>query len=328
MTNSDDAETPSSVSPPDPLGYVDALMGELDAGFPDLNTMDPAVMRDIVASNVQPAENSDDVERTEDRQIGPGLRVRIYFPHGERASRPAVVFMHGGGFVFCSIESHDALCRRMAKCVNAIVISVDYRLAPENPFPAAPEDAFAAYQWATENAGALGVDRSRICVAGDSAGGTLAAVICLMARDRNAPLPCAQVLLYPVIEPNFDTEGYKRFGKGCFNATENMRWYWRQYLQSEPAPETQHYAIPLRAPSLEKLPPAILVIPGRDPTSTEGLAYGAALRSAGNKVRVRTYPDLFHGFLSMLGFPPTDAALNLLWGDMRRVLSTENTANE
>ena len=278
-----------------------------------------------MASRAQPVTNIDDVRSATDEFIGDEgrtLRVRVYQPHGEAtAPRPVVVHFHGGGFVFCGIESHDGFCRTMSRHLDAVVVSVDYRLAPEAKAPAAALDALAATRWVAENAARLNVDPQRLLVSGDSAGGNLAAVVCLMARDAGGPAIAGQVLLYPVIEPEFDNEGHRRFGTGCYNTTDNMRWYWEQYLPEGQVPEPAEYVIPSRAHSLAGLPPAVVVTPGRDPLTTEGEQYAARLRADGVRVRHRHYPDLFHGFVTMAGFGPGASAREVLWSDVNALIA-------
>ena len=211
---------------------------------------------------------------------------------------PTLVYAHGGGFVFCDLDSHDGLCRSFANLIPAVVVSVDYRLAPENRWPAAAEDVFAVTQWAARNADALGGDAHRIVVGGDSAGGNLAAATALMARDRGAPALAAQLLLYPMIAPNFDTESYRLFGKGFYNPRPALQWYWDQYVPS--AADREHpYASPLNA-DLRGLPPAVVVIAGHDPLRDEGIAFGDALEAAGvSRRRSCRYDGGIHGFMTM-----------------------------
>lgn len=299
------------------LGEADRMLQLLDAGFPPVHEMTAVEARSAVAARIRPVDNEDDVRSAEDRLVDGSLRVRVYRPRGGGAgSSPAVLFLHGGGFVFCSIESHDGFCRRMSRHTSSVVVSVDYRLAPEHRAPAAAEDAFAAFRWMLLNAAELGVDPARVVVAGDSAGGNLAAVTCLMARDGGASRPAGQVLLYPVVAPDFDTDSYRRYATGCFNTLAAMRWYWRHYLDGEVLPTPAEYAAPLHAPSHVDLPPAIVVTAGRDPLCTEGERYAARLRSCGVPVRHRHYPDMFHGFATIAGFGPAAAAQELLWRDI------------
>ena len=293
------------------------MLGLLNDGFPAVEEMEAVDARVAVAARVRPVDNMDDVRSAEDRRIAEGLRVRIYRPwpvtNGET---PAILFLHGGGFVLCSVESHDGFCRRISKNTNSIVVSVDYRLAPEHRAPAAAEDAHTALNWLVENAGEFGLDRNRILIAGDSAGGNLAAAACLIARDRGSMMPAGQVLIYPVIAPDFGTESYRRYASGYFNTRAAMRWYWRHYLGGETLPDPAEYAAPLVAPTHAGLPPALIYTAGRDPLCSEGQQYSAVLRAAGVPVRQRNFPELFHGFATIPGFGPAEGALEILWRDI------------
>lgn len=305
---------------------VDELLAVLDAGFPPVSTLTPTEVRELVASRAQPVTNVDDVRSATDEVIeaeGRSVRVRVYQPRGDTdTERPVVVFFHGGGFVFCSIESHDGFCRSMSRNLEAVVVSVDYRLAPEAKAPAATQDAYLATRWVAQNAERLHIDPRRLLVAGDSAGGNLAAVVCLMARDLDGPEIAGQVLLYPVIEPVFDNEGHRRFGTGCYNTTDNMRWYWEQYLPAGELPVPVEHVVPSRASSHAGLPPTVVVTPGRDPLTTEGEQYVARLRADGVPVRHRHYPDLFHGFVSMAALAAGASARELLWHDVSTLIPT------
>ncbi len=311
------------------LDEADRMLGLLNDGFPAVETMEAADARAAVAARARPIDNADDVRSAEDREIANGLRVRIYRPwSGGEGAAPAILFMHGGGFVFCSIESHDGFCRRVAKNTGCVVVSVDYRLAPEYPAPAAAEDGFAALQWLNTSAGELGIDQDRILIAGDSAGGNLAAVVCLMARDRGLAMPRGQVLLYPVIAPDFETDSYRRYATGHFNTRAAMGWYWRHYLGGETLPETPEYAAPILASDHAGLPPAVIYTAGCDPLCSEGQAYAAALSKAGVATRHRLFPDLFHGFATIPGFGPAMAALEMLWRDIDAFLGSETKVTQ
>ncbi|GAA4840271.1 alpha/beta hydrolase [Saccharopolyspora rosea] len=307
---------------------VTQVLRELDAGFPPVHEMTGPQARRAVAARRAPAANLDDVAVVEDRRIPAEDRtigVRLYRPHGDRAARPVVVFLHGGGFVCCDLDSHDGFCRALAKGTDALVVSVDYRLAPEHPAPAAALDAHAAVRWAAEHAAGLGGDPARIAVAGDSAGGNLAAVAALLSRERG-PRLAAQVLLYPVVDPGCDTGSYRTYGTGHYNTEAAMRWYWRQYLGGDALPDPAHLVAPLRAPRHDGLPPAVVVTAQRDPLCDEAAAYARTLTGAGVPVVHRHYPGLFHGFLTLPGFGPAESARQLLWHDLDRLLSTRSAA--
>jgi acetyl esterase len=281
---------------PQIAGIIEAL----DAGFPRVETMTGAHARSEIRSRfVAPSEPEEvgDVSGAHVRGPAGDIPMRIYRPASTAGPVPTVVYAHGGGFVFCDLDSHDGLCRSFANLIPAVVVSVAYRLAPEHRWPAAAEDVFAVTQWAARNADALGGDPSRIVVGGDSAGGNLAAVTALMARDHGAPALAAQLLLYPMIAPNFDAESYRAFGKGFYNPRPALQWYWDQYVPS--AADREHpYASPLNA-GLYGLPPAVVVVAGHDPLRDEGIAFGNALVAADVPVTRCYYEGGIHGFMTM-----------------------------
>lgn len=272
------------------------LIEALDSGFPPVHTMTGAQARATIRSRFVPPAQPEAVESVDDVTIAGDVPVRIYRPASD-VPLPVVVYAHGGGFVFCDLDSHDGLCRNLANLSSAVVISVDYRLAPESRWPAAAEDVHAATRWAAEHASEVGGDPSRLAVAGDSAGGNLAAVTTLMARDRGGPALSAQLLIYPMIAANFETESYRLYGKGFYNPRPALQWYWDQYVPS-PADRTNPYASPLQA-RLEGLPPAVVVIAGHDPLRDEGVAYADALESAGVPVARCSFEGGIHGFMTM-----------------------------
>ncbi|BBZ63097.1 alpha/beta hydrolase [Mycolicibacterium monacense] len=271
------------------------LIEGLDRGFPPVQTMTGAQARATIRSRfIAPAE-PEPVAAVEDRSVGE-IPIRIYHPAGA-GPLPVLVYAHGGGFVFCDLDSHDGLCRDIANQTAAIVVSVDYRLAPEHPWPAAAEDVYAVTRWVADNCTALGADPGRIAVGGDSAGGNLAAVTALIARDRGGPSLVAQLLVYPMVTPDFTTESYRLFGSGYYNPAEALRWYWDQYVPND-FDRTHPYVSPLHA-DLSGLPPAVVVIAGHDPLRDEGVRFGEALSAAGVPTVVRRFDGGIHGFMTM-----------------------------
>jgi acetyl esterase len=273
---------------------IAGLLEALNGGFPDLPSMTGAQARAAIrARYVAPAE-PEAVESVTNTEVD-GIAVRIYRPAAE-GPLPIFVFAHGGGFVFCDLDSHDGLCRSFANSLPAVVISVDYRLAPEHRWPAAAEDVYTVTQWAAAHAAELGGDAAKLVIGGDSAGGNLAAVTALMTRDRGGAPLAAQVLLYPVLTADFTYGSYHEFRTGYYNTTAAMQWYWDQYVPNTTDRENP-YAAPLSA-SVEGVAPAVLVVTGYDPMRDEALAYAEALREAGVPV-TELYYGAIHGFLTM-----------------------------
>ena len=240
----------------------------------------------------------DEVDEVVDLAIpGPAgrLRVRVYRPLSTEIL-PVVIWFHGGGWVVGTIESHDPVCRALANRTPCVVVSVDYRLAPEAPFPAGLDDAWAATQWVAEEALKLGADASRIVVAGDSAGGNLAAAVALRARDSGLSL-ALQALVYPVTDFDLDSESYTRLGSGLNLTRAKMEWYWGQYLGG--ADGLQPEASPLRAPDLAGVAPALVQVAEHDPLLSEGEAYAVRLAEAGVPVTLTRYDGVIHGFIRM-----------------------------
>lgn len=256
---------------------------------------------------------------------GPGgaLPLRIYTPAGA-GPHPALVFFHGSGFVVLDLDSHDDLCRRLCSGASCVVVSVDYRLAPEHKFPAAPDDCLAATRWVAGQAGALGIDGSRIGVAGDSAGGCLAAVTAMRVRDEGGPELCAQVLFYPVTDyPTSTPESYRLFGDGYGLKDSGMRWFWDQYLAS-PEVGNLPLASPLRMPSLAGLPSAYVMVAEYDVLRDEGEAFARRLAQAGVATEQRRSAGVNHGFLKYTGVvPEADATLDHACGWLRRVFQAD-----
>ena len=298
--------------PLDPVAK--ALMDAMDEAFPRVETMTGAEARAHVKRMVASlATDPEPVARVENRAIpGPdgAVPVRIYRPEELPGTPlPALVYFHGGGWVICDLDTHDPTCRAITNRVGCVVVSVDYRLAPEHKFPAAAEDAYAATLWVAANATELGVDATRIAVGGDSAGGNLAAAVALMARDRHAlqqralrphaPEIVFQLLVYPVTDlTSMDTPSHRDNGEGYFLTTASMDWYRRQYL-TDLSDASHPYASPLQAADLTGLPPALVITAELDPLRDEGEAYASRLREAGGHATTTRYDGVFHGFVAL-----------------------------
>jgi acetyl esterase len=238
-------------------------------------------------------------DRTIPGPAGP-LPVRVYTPEGT-GPFPVVVFFHGGGFVICDLDTHDALARALCRASGSIVLSVDYRLAPEHKFPAAVDDAVAATRWAMEHADAIGGDPSRVVVAGDSAGGCLATVACFRLRDEGGPLPRGQALLYPITTCHLDTTpSYRTFGDGYGLTRDSMLWFLGHYLP-DPGLADDPSASPLLARDLRGLPPALIVTAGYDLLRDEADLYAARLLDAGVPTTVIPFDGMIHGFVRYVG---------------------------
>src|SRR5207253_5612509 len=222
------------------------------------------------------------------------ISARLYRPSAG-GTLPALVFFHGGGWVVGNVESHDTMCRHLANRAGCVVVSVDYRLAPEHKFPAAVEDCFAATAWVAGNAASLGVDAKRLAVGGDSAGGNLAAVVSLMARDQGAPRLSYQLLIYPAVDAAMKHPSIESFAEGYLLTGATMRWFYEQYLRT-PADAADWRVSPLAAPDLAGVAPAFVLTAGFDPLCDEGDTYAARLAAAGVAVTHRRVADQIHGF--------------------------------
>lgn len=228
--------------------------------------------------------------------------VRRYRPAHAPRLAPAILFFHGGGFTVGGVECYDRICRYIADRTNAVVLSVDYRLAPEHPSPTAANDGLAAWRWLLDNTAALGLDPKRLAVMGDSAGGNLSAVVSQQARLAGLPLPALQVLIYPTTDAELKHPSVQSLGQGFGLDLPLLTWF-RSHFLTDPAMLEDYRVSPLRNPDLTGLPPAILIT-ATDPLRDEGLAYGEKLREAGVPVTSLDYPALVHGFLTMGGVIP------------------------
>ena len=276
------------------------LAGMTDLPRIDFTSISPEQMR---AALVPPAATDlPAVASVRDLTIelpGRRLAARLYLPEGAEANPPLVVFYHGGGWVICSIETHDGLCRALASASGAAVLSVEYRLAPETPFPGPLDDCFESLVWAAGHASDLGIDASRLAVAGDSAGGNLAAAVAICARDAGRPPLRHQLLIYPVIDANFETASYlESGGDDAYLSATMMRWFWQHYVGD--LDDVHPLAAPLRHGDLASLPPATVLVAQYDALRDEGQAYAQALRAAGVEAYSETAPGMIHGFLTML----------------------------
>ena len=282
------------------------------AGGPQLIDLPPAEGREMFRA-MQPMDGLPEVGSVSNRTIaGPGdeIALRIYTPTappelGEHY--PVLVIFHGGGWVIGDLDTADSSCRDICQLANCVVVSVDYRLAPEHPYPAAVEDCYAATCWVAEHAGELQADASRLAVGGDSAGGNLAAVVSLMSRDKGYPSIGFQLLIYPVTDAASNTPSYRENAEGYLLTAEAMAWFWDHYIPN--AEQRQNpYASPASAADLSGLPPALVLTAEFDPLRDEGEAYAKALANAGINTEQVRYDGLIHGFFGMSHAVPAGRA--------------------
>jgi acetyl esterase len=284
------------------------------SGAPPLSEQTPEELRAAYAA-MSAFGVKDEVASVTDRNIpGPGgdLPVRIYVPAGASAPAggaglPVLVWLHGGGWVIGDIETADGTSRAIANGVGAVVVSVDYRLAPEHPFPAAVDDALAAVRWVADNAAELGVDPARLAVGGDSAGGNLAAVVSQQLRD-SGPAIAFQLLVYPVTDAKLILPSIDENAVGYFLEKETMEWFRGHYLGDGDRDDPRISPLAAADDALAGLPPALVITAEYDPLRDEGEAYGERLRAAGVDVTVTRYDGVIHGFFSMRDMLPDGAA--------------------
>lgn len=277
--------------------------------------------RQMIAA-MGPLEEGEAVAQVSDRQVPHGalkIPVRVYRPETAEQRPGVLVFFHGGGFVACGLETHDGLCRSLCNAGRCVVVSVDYRLAPEAQFPLPLEDCYAATRWVAANADALQVDAGRLAVGGDSAGGTFAAAVSLMARDRDGgPAIRHQFLLDPALDSACNSPSYTEFAEGYFLTREMMQWFWAHYLGS--ADRSNPLASPTYAKRLEGLPPATVVSAECDPLRDETEAYADRLETAGVAVTRKRYDGMIHGFLSLPALSVAAAARKEIGGWIAKAL--------
>jgi acetyl esterase len=272
-----------------------------------------------VAVMAPPAEVASVAQRSIAGSAGP-IRLRLYTPKGQ-GPFPLMVFFHGSGFVLCSLDTHDGMCRNLAAGIGCVVVSVDYRLAPEHKFPAGPDDCLAATRWAALNAATFDADPLRVVIAGDSAGGNMAAVTALRVRDEGGPALSGQMLLYPVTDYHTPgTPSYNENADGYGLTRDTMKWFWAHYLK-DATDAADPYASPLRAKDLAGLPPAYVLSAEYDPLRDEAERYGERLRAAGVPVEITRRAGMNHGFMFWVGLVGgADSAMAdaCAWG--RRIL--------
>ena len=276
-----------------------------EAGRPPYETVSPAEARELylkgrVVSNPEPPELASVEPLTIPSPAG-SILARVYTPTRLRKANglaPGLVFFHGGGWVIGDLDSHDVVCRKLADEGELMVVSVDYRLAPEHKFPAAVDDAIASTKWIAENAKQFGIDASRLMVGGDSAGGNLAAVVAIAARDGNGPDIAGQLLIYPAIDFAMTHPSHREPETSILLTHSVIRWFRDHYLNGA-ADVGDWRASPARARTLIGLPPAYVLTAGADPLRDEGDEYARRLKEAGVAVTHRTFPGQFHGFFTM-----------------------------
>ena len=277
--------------------------------------------RDVVELSIQDARKQslrlaalapgEQVAQVRDMEIpGPygAIALRLYYPRANGTQLPIVIFFHGGGWMLGALETGDATCRAWTNAAQCLVVAVNYCKAPEYKFPAPAEDCFAATKWVSEHASEIGGDAARIAVFGHSAGGNLAAVVALMARDRGAPRIAFQIPWVPITGANFETASYLENAEGYGLTRAAMIWFWQHYANSADD-YANPYAAPLRARDLSHLPPAFIAAAQYDPLRDDAVAYANALRAAGNQVELRVYEGMIHSWLGAQAFQDAVNAL-------------------
>lgn len=272
--------------------------------FPPYSSFEPSELRHWFNSAFykKVPETKITISKIIEKQISVGdskLKIRLYYPEGT-GKFPAMMYFHGGGFVIRDdMNIYDQTCRLICNRLSCVVVAVNFRLAPENPFPAAPEDCYGATCWIENNADQFDIDRNKIGVWGESCGGNLATVVSMMSRNRSGPAIKCQVIVTAMLDLNFKTLSYIENGSGDYFLTEDsMRWFWRQYIKNE-ADKKNPYCVPVCSEDLTGLPPSLLVTVEYDPLRDEGEKYAKQLQGAGVKTEYVNYPGLIHGFFDL-----------------------------
>ena len=293
-------------------------------GTPPVSKLTPTearqLAREVNRRLTSPPEAVAVVKNT--RISGPSAQIplRVYIPR-EGKILPVLAYFHGGGWVLGGLDSVDSLCRSLANAADCVVVSVDYRLAPEHKFPAAVEDAYSATKWTANSATNFSGDPRRIAVGGDSAGGNLAAAVSLMARDKHGPPIVFQLLIYPATNHAFDTTSYSDNAEGYWLSKDDMKWFWNHYLRDEEDGRNP-YASPSRAADLSSLPPAFVITAEFDPLRDEGEAYAARLRECGVPVKAARYDGMIHDFVNIAELRQSRVAVGEAAAELRKAFAT------
>ena len=292
------------------------------AGVPPWHTLAPVEGREVYRRRALLFQEAPiDVGTVWDTTIpspaGP-LGIRVYRPDGG-PPRPIFVYLHGGGWTLGDLDTHDTVCRRIARAADCMVVAVDYRLSPEFPYPAAMDDTIAAVRWLAANGAELGGDPTRLALGGDSAGGNLTAGAVIRLRDEGGPRVALQVLIYPATQPTFEMLSYYENAVGFFLTTADVVWFWGNYLGGDTAAETDPYACPGSASDLRNLPPAVVITGDFDPVRDDGDIYAAKLRAAAVPVEARRFPGMIHGFVALpVEIPAGKRAIQMIARAARR----------
>ena len=293
-------------------------------GTPPVSKLTPAearrLTREVNRRLTSPPEAVAVVENMRMSNTSAQIPARVYIPR-EGEGLPVLVYFHGGGWVLGGLDSVDSLCRSLANVADCVVVSADYRLAPEHKFPAAVEDAYSATKWTANSATNFSGDPRRIAVGGDSAGGNLAAAVSLMARDKHGPPIVFQLLIYPATNHAFDTTSYSDNAEGYWLSKDDMRWFWNHYLRDEEDGRNP-YASPSRAADLSSLPPAFVITAEFDPLRDEGEAYAARLRECGVPVKAARYDGMIHDFVNIAELRQSRVAVGEAAAELRKAFAT------